>query len=215
MTDYDYGYQPLLGLPEKMDPWGMWLELATPTQFGQYVLVKVEQASLELHHEVVVRDENDQPLPDVCVIFGFDTGNERGARPRGSYWPQAPRDPVGNVEYTDSAGYARHTFQEGGENIFIWDVEADGVLRLASDIVLNCNGVNEKYGKFRHTGVKLTFQRRRAGVVPERQRQAEAEHRQEQLEARLAQCELQLLERSQALAELEARVAKLEAIIKY
>jgi len=72
------------------------------------------------------------------------------------------------------AGYAQHTYGQGGESIWIWDVDRAGRLELSSAIVENCCWIK---ARFNHTGVKLTFQRRRAGVVPQRQRLADLEER--------------------------------------
>lgn len=166
----DYGYTAIEAIPEAMEPWGLDLSIASETKFGKYSLVGCEQATIEMHHQVVVLDESGRPMPGVCVVFGFDTGNDYAAKPRGNYWTGSPHNLRGNVQFTDTAGYAQHTYGQGGEDVFIWDVEDDGVLRLSADIVGSCHWVNEQHGRFQHTGVRLTFQRRKVGIVPEQQR---------------------------------------------
>jgi hypothetical protein len=181
MVNFDYGYQPLLGIPDRMAPWNMSMDLTPATEFGEYVLVGCEPADIESHHQVVVMDEDGQPLSGVGVIFGYNTGPWVAPRPRINHWYMAPRVLTGNYQKTDPAGCAKHTFGEGGETIWIWDVDRDGVLRLSSDVVFNCSWLQER---FNHTGVKLTFQRRQQGVMPLRQRLAEIERRLAELEAR-------------------------------
>ena len=174
MSEIDYGHDVLLGIPEAMDDWGMALDLYPATEFGKYVLINCEQADIETHHQVQVIDEDGLPLAGVGVIFGYSSGPLVAPKPRVNYWSQGPRALNGNFQRTDPAGCAKHTYGQGGETIWIWDVDRDGVLKFSSDIVQNCNWVP---ARFNHTGVKLTFQRRKAGVVPLKQRLADIEQR--------------------------------------
>ena len=70
----DYGYEPLRGIPEAMQPWNLKLELPYPSEFGEYVLIEVDQADIELHHQVEVIDESGEPIRGVWVVFGFPGG---------------------------------------------------------------------------------------------------------------------------------------------
>lgn len=178
MTEIAYAYQQLFGIPAHMSPWNMRLEQpAGPSQFGQYVLVGCDQAGLETHHEVEAIDEDGRPLADVWVIFGFPGGEgpQINLNPHQNYWPGAPAVLIGNAQRTSISGYVRHTFATGGEDIWIWDLDADGSLKYPSPIIKNCSWQRTPVGRFEHTGVRLRFQRRAVGIKPLRQRVAELE----------------------------------------
>lgn len=170
--EINYGYEQLFSIPSEMGPWNLRLDNPQPSEFGQYVLVGCEQASIELHHQVDVIDESGLPLRNVWVIFGFPGGGPNialGVSGR-NYWVGSPAVLKGNAQKTTGGGYAQHTFSSGGEDIWIWDIDSDGDLKLPSPIVRNCTWQRTPVGMFEHTGVKLTFQRRRVGVVPLEQR---------------------------------------------
>jgi len=182
----DYGYEALMGIPDEMGPWNMTFNAPYPSDYGEYVLVECEQADIELHHQVEVIDESGNPLRGVWVIFGFPGGGpDIALTPKQNYWRGAPAVLKGNAQRTNGAGYAQHTFQSGGEDIWVWDIDKEGVLRLPSPIIKNCTWQRTPVGRFEHTGVKLTFQRRMKGVVPRHQRF-------EELEARVAALEAQI-----------------------
>lgn len=175
----NYGYDELLSLPVKMEPWNMRLDYPALHQWskGQYVLVGCEQAGEELHHEVEVIDENGSPLGGVWVIFGYPGGGpDLNLKPDVMLWPNGPAVLKGNAQKTTISGCVKHTFQQGGEDIWIWDLQpADpemrqlSVINLPSVIVRNCTWQRTPAGHFEHTGVKLTFQRRMNGVIPTQQ----------------------------------------------
>lgn len=159
-------------IPEKMQPWRMRLELPIPSEFGWYELVEVDQAGIEQHHQVEVIDESGRALAGVWVVFGYP-----GAGPglghlttRRNLWRGAPAELRGNAVLTLVSGYAQHTIGEGGETIFIWDLDEDNDLLLPSPMVFNCTWQRTPVGRFEHTGVRLKFQRRRLGVVSEAER---------------------------------------------
>lgn len=158
-------YEPLWSIPPAMDDWHLRLSSPAPSQFGQYVLVGCQQAGIELHHEVEVVDENGFPLSGVWVIFGFPGGGPDIHLPvRRNYWQAAPAVLKGNAQKTGLSGTVRHTFQQGGEDIWMWDIDAEGDIKLPSPIVHNCTWQRTPVGAFEHTGVRLTFQRQRVGV---------------------------------------------------
>ncbi len=161
----NYQHQALYTIPSSMDAWRMGrLEIPAPSEFGEYVLTGVRPAGIELHHEVEVLDEHGNPLSNVWVIFGFGSGPNIHLQPSRDYWYGSPAVLKGNAQRTSLAGYVRHTFQQGGENIWIWDMDTPPhELRLPSPIVKSCNWIK---AQFIHTGVKLTFQRRTVGIVP-------------------------------------------------
>ncbi len=194
MTDQiDYGYEELRRIPDEMAPWNMVFVMPPKSIWdgpdsGKYVLVDVDQASIEQHHQVEVLDENGDPLADVWVIFGFPGGGGRdlgGLNPKENYWSGAPAVLNGNAQKTSLAGYAQHTTGQGGEDIWIWDLDDDGVLKLPSPIIKNCTWVTPPTGWSNHTGVRLRFQRRRADIVPKKQQLADLEARVAALEAQL------------------------------
>ena len=170
-----YGYEQLHSIPQPMWPWEMGLQNPQPSEFGQYVLVGCEQAGIELAHQVEVIDESGFPLRSVWVIFGFGSGQNINLNPSRNYWVNAPAVLKGNPQKTPISGYAQHTFQQGGETIWIWDLDEEDELKLPSPIVTGCNWKRTPVGMFEHTGVKLTFQRRRTDVVPLGQRLATLE----------------------------------------
>ena len=165
-----YGYEALEGIPTpEMDKWTLGFH---PSEFsekyGRYVLVEVQPAGIEMHHQVLVLDESGVPLRGVWVVFGFDTGRALNDRAEKIAWVNHPQDPRGNPQKSDAMGYAQHTFGSGGEDIWVWDVQADGLLELPSWIIKNCTWVAAPVaGAWSlHTGVKLIFQRRREDVEP-------------------------------------------------
>ena len=163
----DYGFDALRGIPDKMSPWGLQLAQPYPSDYGEYVLIEVAPADVELHHQVEVIDENGETLRGVGVMFGFPGGGgQTGPIPRNNHWRGSPAIINGNYQVTNYAGYAQHTFQSGGEDIWVWDINEDGALELPSPIVKNCRWVGTPTGRFEHTGVKLRFQKRRKGVQP-------------------------------------------------
>lgn len=219
-----YGYQALEGIPPAMDPWSMSFEPPLGSfEQGRYVLVGVEPAWIEMHHQVEVIDEHGDPLPGVWVIFGFPGGGgpEINLKPRVNRWSHSPAVLIGNAQRTNRMGYAEHTFGSGGEDIWVWDVQG-GVLELPSPIIRGCNWVGTEVGApFIHTGVKLTFQRRRNDVEPRGPRLDRIEASINALlaakpdEGRLAQIEEQLKSFTEQqklhLENLELRLKLLEA----
>lgn len=157
--------EKLQQLPARMRKWGLRLEFPYPNQFGEFVLVGIDPADIELHHQVVVLDESFLPLVGIMIMFGYDTGLDHSNKLAPvSYWTNSPNDLRGNAQFTNTRGYAQHTLGQGGETIFVYDVISDDgnrVLKLSSPIVRHCVWVQDQ---FSHTGVKLTFQRRKKGV---------------------------------------------------
>ncbi|MCB0196089.1 MAG: hypothetical protein KDJ65_29325 [Anaerolineae bacterium] len=184
--EFNYGFDALKGIPSNMAPWGLKLEQPYPSNFGEYVLIDVTPSDIEQHHQVEVIDENGEPIRGVWVIFGFPGGGpDLGLTPSETHWRGAPAVLRGNAQRTNYAGYAQHTFKDGGEDIWIWDLDEDNVLKLPSAIVKDCTWVTTPTGRFEHTGVKLRFQRRMEGVKPRTQRLDELEARISALEAQL------------------------------
>lgn len=178
-------YEPLTYIPPEMSPWGLQLITPEPSEFGEFVLIGIEQASIETHHQVEVVDEDGRPLAGAGVIFGFPGGGPSINMPvRVNHWRNAPTVLRGNGQKTNSAGYAQHTFATGGEDIWLWYRNKDGDLLYPSPIVKNCTWLGPPLANFVHTGVLLRFALRRVGVVPLAERLAEIEARLEKLEGR-------------------------------
>lgn len=192
-------FRALTRIPERMAPWHMRLDFPYVVQqgttlgkndHGQYVVLDIQPATIEQHHQVTVVDEGGDPLPGVWVIFGYPGSNGPliPLEPKENYWFNSPKELVGNAQRTNMMGYAQHTLGQGGEDIFVWDLDADSVLKLSSVIVRNCTWITtEAGGPFNHSGVHITFQRRRAGVPVMSRKE-----RLDNLEAQLARVEADL-----------------------
>ena len=167
--------ETLTYIPPEMNPWALQLITPQPSEFGEYALVGCEQASIETHHQVEVIDEDGKPMRGIVVIFGFSSGPSINMPYRRNYWPDAPTYLKGNAQRTNAMGYAQHTFGEGGEDIWIWDRNKDGDLLYPSAIVKNCTWQRTPVARFEHTGVALTFQLRRVGVIPQAERMSAIE----------------------------------------
>lgn len=212
---YNYEYQAIKGIPEAMIPWGIQLNHPVPSSFGEYVLVEMTPAYIELHHQVELVDEVGEPLRGVWVIFGFPGGKgpQINLMPRENHWPGGGRSVlIGNAQKTNAMGYAQHTFASGGEDIFVWDVDKEGVLKLPSPIVAGCKwvGTGVQGAPFIHTGVRLVFQRRMTGVPTKSIR-----HRLDELEAELqaqraSNSEDRLVPLEERLKAIEQQMLKLE-----
>lgn len=159
-------YEPLTFIPPEMTPWGLQLVTPETSEFGEFVLIGIEQASIESHHQVEVVDEDGKPMRGVWVIFGWSTGPAINMPTRINHWQNGPTSLRGNAQRTNAMGYAQHTFGEGGEDIFIWDRSKDGDLLYPSPIVRNCTWQRTPVARFEHTGVALSFQLRRVNVIP-------------------------------------------------
>lgn len=181
---------PLTFIPAPMQPWGLQLITAEPSEFGAFHLISVEQASIEGHHQVEVVDEDGRPLRGVGVIFGFPGGGPPINMPvRVNHWRDAPRVLQGNGQSTNLAGYAEHTFGEGGEDIWIWHRNDEDDLLYPSAIVRNCTWQRTPVGRFEHTGCSLLFMLKRTGVTPQADRLSALEAKAADFDARLEMLE--------------------------
>lgn len=187
--------QSLMAVPHDMRSWGLRLERPLHNSvYGNYIVTEIRQADIELHHQVEVVDEDGQPLRGIWVVFAFPGGNGPDLSrlmPDVNHWVGGPAVLKGNARRTNGAGYAQHTFGSGGEDIFIWDVQTIKnpnephytALQYPSTMVRNCSWQRPPMGAFEHTGVHITFQRQRTGVVTQRERLDELEERIKNLEA--------------------------------
>lgn len=189
-----FGYNALEAIPAAMTAWNLNINppLISQNNPGQYVLGGVEQAWIEQHHQVEILDESGDPLPGVWVIFGFPASQKPviNLKPATNRWFQSPAVLIGNAQRTNRMGYAQHTLGEGGEDIWVWDLQ-DGLLELPSPIIKNCSFIAapEAGAWSLHTGVKLIFQRRREDVEPRGRRLDRMEAAIHSLEERIVSLE--------------------------
>lgn len=168
--------------PGSMDAFRMWIEHNNPTEHGKYAIVDIQPSPEEQNHIVLVIDENGRPMTGIRVVFGFDSGPHHDT-PKRTKWRGQPRVTHGNVQYA-LLGLAKHTAGEGGEDIWIHNIEDDGWVRYSSDIAKNCSIVPAVLNN--HTAVMITFQLQRAGVVPEKDMIADMANRLGRLEEDMA-----------------------------
>ena len=192
MTDQmEYGFDALTVMPPHMGPWNNHIELPSmPSKYGEYVLVEASAADIELHHQVTVLDESGDPLRGIWVIFGFPGGQgpKINLPLTMNLWRGKPAVLVGNAQRTNGYGYCQHTVGEGGEDIWVYDVNPEGQLLYPSPIIKNNIWIGTGAGApFEHTGVHLTFQRRDVNVVPKANRLKSLEERVASIEMQLSQ----------------------------
>ena len=188
--------QPLLSIPDDMAAWHMRFSRARLTEdlegndVGKYAVVKIQRSPIEQNHIVRVIDEDEQPITGLRVIFGFPGGDGKHIMVGGkdNLWspPDAPDVLRGNDQFTIN-GIAQHTTgKEGGEDVWIHNVEPSGSIELASDIVRNCRSIAEANN---HTCVMITFQRQDRRVTPKGDRLKALEDRLKTLEDRVSALE--------------------------
>lgn len=180
--------KPIEEVPANMAEWEMRYERHNLTfdnegeKVGKYAVVSIKKSPIEQQHIVRVIDENEQDMTGVRVIFGFPGGNGQAINigGRNNLWnpPDAPALLRGNAVHT-LVGIATHTVGEGGEDIWIHNVEESGSIELASDIVRNCTW---RVDINRHTCVMITFQRQDRRVKINADRIKELEDRVKTLE---------------------------------
>jgi hypothetical protein len=174
-------YAPLNVLPADIQQdWRATLQKATPTAQGIFQLVNIRRTKPKGFEEqrviVLVVDENGFPLPNIPVAFSYSTADQYVLTPDFQWSPPAPNrafivSTTGSGQIDQIQGGGVREGEPGGITVYIFEPE------YASDVVTGAGMLAD------HTGLHLTFQLRRTGVVP-------------------------LMER---LAALEARVAALEA----
>ncbi|MEM7345420.1 MAG: hypothetical protein AAF485_14360 [Chloroflexota bacterium] len=204
-----FGYNALEGIPEEMGAWTLGWRYEEATDYGQYVVVGVEPAWIEMHHQADVLNEHGDPLPGVWVIFSMpgNTNNPINLMPRVQLWDRYSML-TGNAQRTNRMGYAQHTYGSGGEEIFVWDIHNDR-LELPCPTITSSSWIGtEDGGHFIHTGIKVTFQRRRHDVEPQGRRL-------DRIEATIQEAErkLEVLESSQTHTDgIDALAAEITAI---
>ena len=127
---------------------------------------------------VLLLDEDGLPLPSVPVAFGFSTAKHFVVGPEFAWRPPWPRR--ADVFSTQGGGQIDHVQgsvvkagQPGGITVYVLSP------LHASDVVSGLGMLAD------HSGVHLTFQLRRVGVVPLGERLASIEERLAALEKRV------------------------------
>lgn len=176
-------YEPLNVLPTDIQ----WNWLATlqrrsdwPTQ-GHFYLVGARRTKPKSFEEqriiVLVVDENGFPLPGVRVAFSYSTADLYTISPDFLWNPPPPQQAfivptAGSGQIDQIQGSAVKPGQPGGITVYLFEPE------YSSDVVTGAGMLAD------HTGLHLTFQLRRTGVVPLMDRLANLEARLAALEAR-------------------------------
>jgi hypothetical protein len=157
-------YEPLSVLPlDIQQDWWATLHKAGPTAKGVFRLVGIRRTKPKSFEEqrviVSVVDENGFPMPNTPVAFSYSTA-ERYILTADFLWlpPQparafvVPTGPDGTIDQIQ--GSAVREGQPGGITIYLLEPE------YSSDVVTGAGMLAD------HTGLHLTYQLRRTGVVP-------------------------------------------------
>jgi hypothetical protein len=173
-------YEPLSVLPLDIQiDWMASLQKATPTDpsassGGVFRLVgarRTKPKSFEEQRVIVsVVDENGFPMPNTPVAFSYSTA-ERYILTADFLWlpPQparafvVPTGPDGTIDQIQGSSVKQG--EPGGITVYILEPE------YSSDVVTGCGMLAD------HTGLHLTYQLRRTGVVPLLERLANIESR--------------------------------------
>jgi hypothetical protein len=175
-----FTYEPLTVLPQDIQSdWGAQLRPATPTTEGVFRLVSVRRTEPRSFEEqrviVLVVDENGFPIPNVRVAFSFSTAEPYTVGGDFLWSPPAPQRAFivptqGSGQIDQVQGSAVKQGEPGGITVYIFEPN------YASDVVSGAGMLAD------HTGLHLTFQLRRTGVLPLEERLANIEARLDALE---------------------------------
>jgi hypothetical protein len=163
--------------------YGALLEPAERIETGSFRLTDIRRSLGDYEDQRVscyVVDENGMAMANVNVAFAFSTANNFYLDDDFKWLP--PRPYRAFITQTDGAGKAEMILgaegvvksgDVGGVTCYVFEPE------YSSDIVTGLGMLAD------HTGLVLTFQLQRAGVVPFNQRLAAIEQRLEALEAKI------------------------------
>lgn len=168
-------YQPLTMLPfEIQRDWLATLQKASPTEEGVFRLVNIRRTQPKSFEEqrivVLVVDENGFPLPNIRVAFAYSTADWYPLTSDFLWTPPlpvralvVPTQGSGQIDQIQGSGVKQG--EPGGITVYILEPE------YSSDVVAGAGMLAD------HTGLHLTYQLRRAGVVPLLERLANIEAR--------------------------------------
>lgn len=157
-------YEVLTVLPEEIQTtWLAQLHSATPTTKGVFRLVNIRKSAPESFEGqriiVLVLDENGFPIPNVPVAFAYSTAKSYTLTSDFLWTPPAPQQAFvvptqGGGQIDQIQGSPVKDGEPGGITVYVLDPE------YSSDIVSGAGMLAD------HTGLHLTFQLRRNGVLP-------------------------------------------------
>lgn len=198
-------YEPLKVLPvEFQRDWLAGLIKASPTERGVFRLVNIRRTQPHSFEEgrivVLVVDENGFPMPNISVAFSYSTADPYFLTPDFLWTPPAPQrafivPTAGSGQIDQIQGGAVRNGEPGGVSVYVLEPE------FSSDVVTGCGMLAD------HTGLHLTFQLHRNGVMPIAERLSNAED----LVISLARHIMGPPALTQRLDQIEARLAALEA----
>lgn len=174
-------YEPLDILPQDIQAdWMAQLNKATPTEKGVFRLVNIRRTRPKTFEEqrviVLVVDENGFPMPNVSVAFSYNTADQYIIGEDFLWTPPAPQRAFvvptqGSGQIDQVQGTPVKQGRPGGVTVYILEPQ------YSSDWVSGAGMLAD------HTGLHLTFQLRRTGVVPLMERLANIEARLDAIEA--------------------------------
>jgi hypothetical protein len=176
-------YMPLNVLPmDIQQDWMATLQKATPTDKGVFRLVNIRRTQPKSFEEqrviVLVVDENGFPMPNVRVAFSYSTANQYVLTPDFLWSPPPPArafivPTAGSGQIDQIQGSAVKQGEPGGITVYLFEPD------YSSDVVTGAGMLAD------HTGLHLTYQLLRTGVVPIEQRLTSIEARLVALEAKV------------------------------
>lgn len=175
-------YLPLNVLPaDVQQDWMAGLQRQISQQAeGHFYLVNVRRTKPKSFEEqrviVLVVDENGFPIPNVPVAFSYSTADQYVLTPDFLWTPPSPPrafivPTAGSGQIDQIQGSGVKQGEPGGITVYLFDPQ------YSSDVVTGLGMLAD------HTGLHLTFQLRRNGVVPLMDRIASLEARVAALEA--------------------------------
>ena len=173
-------YEPLIVLPQDIQSdWGAQLHQATPTAEGVFRLVGIRRTPAKSFEEqriiVLVVDENGFPIPNIKVAFSYSTADSYTVSQDFLWSPPPPRrafiaSTQGSGQIDQIQGSAVKEGEPGGVTVYLLSPQ------------YSCDYVSGAGMLADHTGLHLTFQLLRTGVLPLEERLANIEARLDALE---------------------------------
>ncbi len=175
-------YTPLNVLPmDIQQDWMATLQKATPTEKGVFRLVNARRTQPKSFEEqrviVLVVDENGFPMPNIRVAFSYSTADQYVLTPDFQWSPPPPArafivPTAGSGQIDQIQGEGVKKGEPGGITVYLFEPE------YSSDVVTGAGMLAD------HTGLHLTYQLLRTGVVSIDQRLTSIEQRLAVLEAK-------------------------------
>lgn len=157
-------YEPLTQFPDDID--NLWQAEVIPAQnapAGVFRLVNIRPTASKTFEEqrivVLVLDENGFPMPNIPVAFAYSTAPFYNLQPGFTWQPPHPRRAFivptqGSGQIDQIQGSAVKPGEPGGITVYLLHPE------YASDVLTGGGMLQD------HTGMHLTFQLQRPGILP-------------------------------------------------